>query len=704
MTPNEPATGGLSIAVDTGGTFTDVVVADAAGNLHIDKAPTRPDDPVGAVREALDVIAPRLGRAGADDLLAEAHLFLYATTRATNAVLERKTPPIALLVTEGFPAILTLREGGKENPYDFSVTFPEPLVAPELTFEIPERVDAEGGVVRPLDLDAAAAAIEQALARGAEAIGVCFLWSVLRPDHEERIGALLDERFPGVPYTLSHRVNPVPREYRRAVATVIDGALKPLMQHHLNGVGEGLTAAGFAGTLLVVSSTGGALPLAAAVAKPIHTVASGPSMAPIAARWHAVREGIDNDLVVCDTGGTSFDVSLVRDGRIPMTREARLGSGPPADLIGVPTVSVRSFGAGGGSIAWIDDGGLLRLGPASAGAEPGPACYGRGGDRPTITDAALLLGYLDPDRFLDGRFPLDRAAAEVAVRTHVADPLGIGVLEACAGIWRVAVEIMAAGVREATLDSGLDARTCAIVSGGGAGGLLAADLARTLGIPTLLVPRTAAALSAVGAHHGDVVNEAAISVPLDTEDFAPDGLRRALAALSADATAFLDALPEALRSDSVEHDFSVEARYRDQVWDVELSFDPAQVLAGDPGAIMRELFHARHLELFAVNDPASHVECLTWRQRTTIRGQATDGSVAPPGGDGRATGEGAAYFGGAMVPTARVDGRLLKPDGVLAGPAVVDDGITTLVVPPGHELRVTAHGDYLINTSGEETA
>ena len=703
MTPSATTVAGLSIAVDTGGTFTDVVVADAQGHLHIDKAPTRPDDPVGAVRETLDVIAPRLGRSRADELLADAHLFLYATTRATNAVLERKTPPVALLVTQGFPSILTLREGGKENPYDFSESFPAPLVPPELTFEIPERVDAEGGVVRPLDVEAAEAAIERALGRGAQAIGVCFLWSVLRPDHEEQVGRLIEERFPGLPYTLSHRVNPVPREYRRAVATVIDGALKPLMQQHLTGFGDGLRAAGFEGTLLVVSSTGGALPLAAAVAKPIHTVASGPSMAPVAARWHALRATIDNDLVVCDTGGTSFDVSLVRDGRIPMTREARLGSGPPADLIGVPTVSVRSFGAGGGSIAWIDDGGLLRLGPASAGAEPGPACYGRGGDRPTVTDAALLLGYLDPERFLDGRFPLDRAAAETAVATHVAEPLGLSVLDACAGIWRVAVEIMAAGVREATLDSGIDARDCAIVSGGGAGGLLAADLARTLGIPTLLVPRTAAALSAVGAHHGDVVNEAGISVPLDSQEFDPDELRRALAALGDEAGRFLGALPESLRGGRVDHDFSVEARYRDQVWDVELAFDPETVLAGDSGALLRDLFHARHLELFAVNDPASHVECLTWRQRMTVRGPAREASVAAPRGDGRRTGEGEAYFGGAMVPTARVDGRLLHGDETLAGPAVVDDGITTLVVPPGHALRVTADGDYLINTL-EETS
>jgi N-methylhydantoinase A len=391
---------GFRISVDTGGTFTDVVVADEEGVLHLAKAPTDLERAFQSIENALEQLAPEL-ELGVGELLARTDVFTYGTTRATNAIVEGRTARTAFLTTEGFPDVLLLREGGKLEPFR-QLPYPPPYVPRYLTFEVRERIDSEGDVFVPLDERSVLDAIGEARRLEAEAVAVCLIWSIVNPAHELRVGELLELEWPEVPFTLSHRLNPIIREYRRASSAAIDASLKPLMQAYLRTMEHDLRAAGLTGHIFVATSFGGAWRPAEVVERPIYSVGSGPSMAPVAALTYARAEHAEqgHDLIVCDTGGTTFDVGLVSGGEINYTAETWLGGRWIGHITGTRAVDVKSIGAGGGSIVWIDPGGLLRVGPRSAGADPGPACYGRGGTEPTITDAAVVLGWIDPEYFL----------------------------------------------------------------------------------------------------------------------------------------------------------------------------------------------------------------------------------------------------------------------------------------------------------------
>ena len=349
---------------------------------------------------------------------------MYGTTRATNAILEGRTARTGVLVTEGFPDILVRREGGKLNPFDFDEPYPAPYVPRRMTVEIRERIDAQGDVVVPLDEDRAREGLRRLARLGVEAVGVCLLWSIRNGDHEDRLRELIAEELPGVPVTLSHRLNPTMREYRRASSTVIDASLKPLMQEHLTTMATDLRAAGLAGELLVAVSVGGVMHVDDVIERPIFLVRSGPSLAPVAGRAYAADEGDAGEVIVCDTGGTSFDVSLVRGPS--WSRPARRGSarGSPGTSPGCPRsmcgASARAAARSRGSTR-AGSCGSARTAPARV---PGPAAYGLGGTEPTVTDAATALGYLDPDFFLGGRIALDVAAARAAI-AGLAEPLGV---------------------------------------------------------------------------------------------------------------------------------------------------------------------------------------------------------------------------------------------------------------------------------------
>ncbi|MEQ8662182.1 MAG: hydantoinase/oxoprolinase family protein, partial [Gammaproteobacteria bacterium] len=399
------------ISVDTGGTFTDVVVTDESGRFTVGKALTDRQRAFASIEAGLAVAADELGLDVAG-LLDECAMFVYGTTRGTNGIVERKTAKTAFLTTHGFPDILLLKEGGKSEPHNLRMEYPDPYVARRLTFEVPERINAEGGVETPLDEAAVRALLATLREREVEAVAVCLLWSIANPAHELRVGQLIEEALPGLPYTLSHQLNPILREYRRASSTAIDASLKPLMQDYLTTLEADLRAAGYRNDILVSTSFGGVMHLHDVVQKPIYLVKSGPAMAPVAGLAYVSAEQLANDIIVCDAGGTTFDVSLVRDGEVEFSRDTWLGPPWTGDNLGMASVAVHSIGAGGGSIAWVDPGGLMRVGPHSAGSEPGPACYGRGGEEPTVTDAAVVLGYIDPAHFLGGRMQLDEDAAK----------------------------------------------------------------------------------------------------------------------------------------------------------------------------------------------------------------------------------------------------------------------------------------------------
>ncbi len=688
------------ISVDTGGTFTDVVVADGSGAFTVGKALTDRERAFASIEAGLAVAAGELGTDVAA-LLADTDLFLYGTTRATNGIVEGKVARTAFLTTEGFPDVLLLKEGGKANPHQLQVEYPDPYIPRSDTFEVPERINAEGGVERALEEDALRATLRRVRERGFEAAAVCLLWSVANPAHELRVGELLEEEAPGLPFTLSHQLNPILREYRRASSATIDASLKPLMQSYLSALQDDLRKAGYAGDILVSTSFGGVMHLQDIVERPIFLVKSGPAMAPVAGLAYVEAEGLPRDLIVCDAGGTTFDVSLVRDGAIEFTRDTWLGPQWVGHNLGMASVAVHSIGAGGGSIAWVDPGGLLRVGPQSAGSDPGPACYGGGGNEPTVTDAAVVLGYIDPDHFLGGRMQLDRAAAERAI-SGLADTLRQPLDRSAYAIMAVANENMIQAIKELTINEGIDPSDSAIVAGGGAGGLGIVPIAAELGCRQVLVPRTAGALSAAGMQFSDIVSEAGMSRLAVSSDFPFDAINEALDDIEAQLSGFGTTLAERGFRD-VEIRFYVEARYRFQVWELEVPLpSPRYHSPADVEALV-EAFHAIHQRVFAVNDPGQAVECLNWRGRLRAR-------VAPPSLGSETGAEGAArparerdaYFGAVAVSTPIYLGGELPPGTEIEGPAIIEEETTTLVVHPGARARVSDGGRYLLSPPEEE--
>jgi N-methylhydantoinase A len=668
----------MRCAIDTGGTFTDLAL-EHDGEVRIFKCPTTPADPIVGILDVLGRAAAALEMERAE-LLGSVSMLIHGTTRATNAVLTGETARTALITTLGHRDVLLLREGGRTRPFDWSSGYEDAYIPRSLTFEVSERVDAQGRILRALD----EASVLQAIARlselQVEAVAVCLLWSIVNPSHEQRIGELLDKRLPGVPYTLSHALNPTLREYRRASSTAIDASLKPLMSEYLENLERSLRDAGFGGQLLVISTSGGLMHAREAASKPITSINSGPAMAPVAGRRLASADGGADSAIVADTGGTSYDVSVVRDGRIPMTRETWLGEPLTGHITGFPAVDVKSIGAGGGSIAWIDGGGLLHVGPQSAGADPGPASYGHGGELPTVTDACLVLGYLDPDHFLDGAMGLDSERARAAIDHHVAGPLGLDLNEAASAILALATEQMVQAITEITVDAGIDPRSAALVGGGGAAGLNSTAVMHRLGCRALVLPEAASALSAVGALMADLTAEFTAAYFTSTEDFDWQRADEVLEGLRERAAQFaLD-----VQAHSHEIELIAEARLARQVWQLDV---PLRVerFGGDPQAVrtLLEDFGDLHEKIFAVRDDRSAVEVVALRARITCPLEShSEGRMHPAATI--ADGEREVYFSGYGLLRAQVRSLAgLAPGETLPGPALVESPLSTIVIEPG---------------------
>lgn len=684
------------ISVDTGGTFTDMVVLDEAGRLHIGKALTTPDRIFDGMAGALAVVADQIGLSPGD-LLGRTSILLYGTTRATNAIVTRQTAKTAFLTTMGFRDTLTLKEGGKHGPHDYSYDYPDPYIPRRYTFEVEGRIGAQGEEVVPVSQKQIRHIVATLKQRGFEAVAVSLLWSIANPAHELAVGRMLDEMMPGVPFTLSHQLVPILREYRRASATAIDASLKPLMQRHLRDMDEDLKAAGFCGDLLISTSVGGCQQVDELIARPIHTLKSGPAMAPVAGRAYAAVERLGGNAIVCDTGGTTFDVGLVRDGSLVYTRDAWLGQRWLGDIIGTSTVDVRSVGAGGGSIAWLDPGGLLRVGPQSAGSVPGPACYGRGGGQPTVTDAALVLGYIDPAYFNGGRLALDRDAAHRVV-DRLAGELGRTPDALAADIMTIANEHMIKAIGEITVNEGLNPRESVIVAGGGAAGFSIMPIARELGCETVILPRLAAALSACGMQYSEIVHEATRSRFTDTTAFDNAGVNAALEAIAADLRTFTAVLRGAAGA-RVAASFFVEARYRAQVWELDTALPGSRIEGKADLAALAEAFHRAHERVYAVRDEGSPVEFVNWKGRIAISlfdpPPPPEESAVPHRAKPTAWRE--CYFaetGRARAPIYRGDGLGLGAE--IEGPAIIEEPTTTIVVYPGLSARLSMAGNYIL--------
>ena len=684
----------MRFAVDTGGTFTDLVVEDDDGRLSQHKSATIPSDPVQGILDVFEVAARARGVSTKQLLAGGTHL-IHGTTRGLNAVLTGATAKTAFLTTAGHPDILVFREGGRTDIFDLSRPYPEPYVPRSLTFEVPERIGPEGEVVRPLDEPATLEVIATLRERAVEAVGVCLLWSIMNPVHELRVEELLAKHLPGVPVTLSHKLNPGLREFRRASSTCIDASLKPVMTSYIGGLRERLDAAGFTGRVLIVTSAGGALDADDVAAAPIHSLNSGPAMAPVAGRYFADLDTKSPMAIVADTGGTSYDVSVVRRGRIPWTRETWLGEQFFGHLTGFPSVDVRSIGAGGGSIAWVDAGGLLHVGPESAGADPGPACYGRGGGRPTLTDACVVLGFIDPSYFLGGRVHLDRDAAINAVRSHVGARLGVDDSQAAAAIVRLATERMVGAIDAITIHQGIDPRHAALVGGGGAAGLNVVAIARRLGCAEVMVPTLGPALSAAGALISDLTRTFELVGQTTDATFDYERVNRVLAQLESRCQAFIDGPGAGSIESGIE--FSVEARYPHQVWELEVPMHSSRIQDADDLQKLCGDFHAVHHDVFAIADARSRIEFESWHARARCRLREPARPEVAPRVSGGPIGKREIVLpdsGPMTVDVWRLDALPVSTS--LPGPAIVESETTTVVIEPDVTFELRPSGTLRI--------
>lgn len=687
----------MRLAVDTGGTFTDLIVEDAAGELHMFKASTTPGDPIRGVIDALAVASGKFG-ISLREMLGRSSMFIYGTTHALNAVLTGNTARTAFLTTAGHPDVLTLREGGRADAFNFTVASPDPYVPRSLTWEIGGRMLANGCEYEPLDEAGVMAAIADMRAREVEAVGVCLLWSIANAAHELRIGELLERHLPSVPFTLSHQLNPALREYRRASSACIDASLKPMMAAYMATLSQRLAQAGFTGRTLVVTSQGGVMDAAEAAAAPIYLVNSGPSMAPVSGRYFAQADEQTDTAIIADTGGTTYDVSLVRRGAIPWTRESWIGLPYLGHMTGFASVDVTSVGAGGGSLAWVDDAGMLHVGPQSAGAEPGPACYGRGGEQPTVTDASVVLGHLDPDFFLGGVMKLDRAAARRAIERYVAQPLSLSVEEAAAAIIEIATENMVQAILDISVNQGIDPGAAILIGGGGAAGLNSVLIARRLQSPRLLIPQVGAALSAAGAVISDLSTrfQALLFTRSDSFDYA--GVSAVLAGLERQCRGFIER--QGRDSDSHAIELWVEARYAEQVWEITVPLPSPRIATAHDLAALVEDFHRKHLELFAVRDEVAALELVAWGATVTcrVRGAAQGLQLRKPPALHAAPSSRPAYFSGhGFVETAVHRFEALEVGARIAGPAIVESSFTTIVLQPGAIAERRASGSLAIS-------
>lgn len=685
---------GFRIGTDIGGTFTDLVISRDGQLLGRHKSPTTPEDLSVGVLECVALAAAELG-ISTRALLGATEVFVHGSTVATNAVLEGKVANCGVICTRGTRYTLWRGEGRRRNIFDFTTPPRAPLVRPHLCFELDERIDRDGNVLRALDAQQVLDAVDYLRAQGCTAIAVCLLWSVRNAAHEIKVAEIVRAHWPEATLSLSSAVQPVLREYTRMSCTALNAMLKPVVSGYLRELDARLRSDGLAGNLLIVTSDGGVQPVDEVSERPVYMLFSGPATGPNAARLFASREQ-SRDCLLIDMGGTSFDVSTVIDGAIATTRDGRINDHPT----GVSAVQVLTLGAGGGSIAMVDEGGLLRVGPRSAGARPGPACYGRGGQLATVTDAYVVLGYLVTERFLGGRMHLDGDAARRAIEVNVARPLGIGVEDAALGICRVVNEKMVNGILEMTVRRGIDPRRLVLVTGGGATGVAALELARELGISRIIVPRETSVLCAYGALNADLSWSTVASHPTSLLTIDHAAVNRTLNGLVAQGTAFLDhlAVPQADR----QIDLHASARYPMQVTEIEVPCPSTTLASGDAQVIARA-FHAQHRARYSVCEPESDVEFVMWR--VVARGPTRPVAHPAPAHSGES-----AIFGSSRVfdtasrefrETPMIDPALLRAGEPLAGPALIVAPDTTVVLPADARAFVGAEGQLIIELGNQ---
>lgn len=695
------------VASDIGGTFTDTVVLDASGGVRRYKAPTTPENLVDGVLATFDLAAADLGQTR-DAFVAAIRLFSHGTTVATNGLLQRRGARTGVLLTEGFGDSPTIMRGMKGFGLD-EATYKNwrglrkqySIVEPELVREIPERVDYAGRVVRPLDEDAARTAIRELLGQGIEALAICLLWCTQHPEHEQRLVEIAREEAPELYVSASSDVLPRIGEYSRMITTAINAFLGPEVAKVTRSLDTTLRAAGLSHEPFLMQSNGGLASVGQAAETPVAFLLSGPVGGVVGSRLVGAELGEVN-IVTADMGGTSFDVGLVVDGRPHLQPTTVMDHQP----IAVPSVGVETIGAGGGSIARIEDG-ALRVGPSSAGAIPGPACYGRGGTEPTVTDADVVLGLVNPQTFLGGRHELDPSAAEAAIRTHIAEPLGISVEDAAQGIKRIVDSKMADLCRQATIHKGHDPRNFILVAFGGAGPVHAHAFGAGLGVKSIVVPVTASVHSALGIAASDLIVTHEVSEGFRT----PPGSTGASAHIdSAEVNGVVSAVEEVaierlagqgIDRRGIRTEYFVDTRFRFQIHELTIEL-PEYPLTPEGLDRLVERFIETY-ELRFGEDSAfteAGVEFVNWRVVATSPAERGPmGTLAAADSAPEPLRHDRVYFG-EWMDAAVYDESGLVPGLSLVGPAIFELADTNIVIGAGQPAEVDVYGNVVIDVSG----
>jgi N-methylhydantoinase A len=715
-----PADGRYRIGVDIGGTFTDGTLVDSGtGRVMTSKVLSTPSDPanafIAAIQKLLDMdesIAPE----------AVEHV-VHATTVATNAIIEGKIAKTAFITTEGFRDMLEIARQIRPSLYDLQFEKPRPLVPRQLCFEVPERLDAKGQVVTELDDDAVSEVVERIAESDVEAVAVCLLHSYRNPVHEQRVGKALRARLPNVIISLSSDVVPEFREYLRASTTVINAAVSPIVSTYLTSISEKLLASGISSELLVMQSNGGVYPARAASESPVFMVESGPAAGAVAAAALGSSLGYPN-VISFDMGGTTAKASLIRDGKPHVTKDYSVGGAAQSGMgafggaagypIRTPVVDLVEIGAGGGSIAWVDSGGALRVGPHSAGADPGPVSYGLGGSEPTITDANLVLGRLDPNYFAGGEMTLDLDGAREAIRRDCAEPLGLSVEEAAHGIVEIANTAMVNALRLVSVQRGHDPRDFMLIGFGGAGPAHAVRIADQAGIPRVLVPLGPGTASALGLLVTDVRMEGSATLIVRSDEvelslIAGEFERLESAGREAHRTA-------ASASGEPIFERAVEMRYWGQSFELSVPTPEQSTIDDEWMSGLIESFHVAHETAYGFRANDEPVELVNLRLTTVgkiarpemrkLDATGGDASVASKGErpvyfaeDSLGTDGGDSAASKGFVQATVYDRALLPAGAVFSGPAIVEEPDCTTVVHPLWQVTVDDFGNLTIEHS-----
>lgn len=681
------------IGVDVGGTFTDFVAIRDGRRMVSGKTPSTPGEENVAVLDALRRAAAEF-EIGLPDLLGGTQVINFGTTVATNAMLEHKGARVGMLTTRGFRDLIDLRRGYKESLTDIRLGAPLPIARRRHRIGITERVSADGSVAVALDERAVADAVDHLRTAAVESYAVCFLQAQANPVHEHRCAEIIAERHPGAQVSISTDVMNQIGEFERFSTTLVNAYLSPVLRDYMARLLEELSEQGYGGRLLVMQSNGGTADAPEMGRSGAGALLSGPAGGVIAAS-HLGRAAGHPSIIGVDMGGTSYDVSLVRDGR----PEIRTDAWAARYRIGLPMLDIHTIGAGGGSLAWIDDGGALRVGPESAGATPGPACYGRGGSRPTVTDADVVLGYLGSENFVGGAMRLDRAAAERAIVEHVAEPLGVGLIDAAVGIARIVDSNMSNGIRYVSVARGHDPRDFALLAFGGAAAAHAPVQARDLGISTILVPRAAGVLSAFGTLLSDVKTSTSVPFFCPVADANLDDANVRLQALSDRHRK----LVEAGDVREVQRRLAADFRYAGQVHELTIPVSGEGQLTAAAWERAIEDFHATHEQLYTFRLDHKPVEVITLRQDIIgVREELTwdsleDAIVAPAAPAGSRDVWLPSTDGYTQRRVAVHDGAGLKPGAAIAGPAIINEANTTIVLHDSDRARLHVSGTYVID-------